>query len=85
MPLAMIREAASVKWIPSQLINVDGSTQTVDPGAPHRADPLKLYRPPCPQQAECTLVNPASQTNQLVVIRSIIEKEETRGGRKRRS
>ena len=46
MALAMSLLAASVKWIPSHEMDLDGSAHAVDPGAPQNVVNLKLYGPP---------------------------------------
>jgi hypothetical protein len=52
MAVAMILFAASVKWIPSHEMDLDGSAHAVDPGTPQNVVKLKLYGArPQPQHA----------------------------------
>lgn len=59
--------AASVKWIPSQMIVEDGSSQDFEINIflpftifvlPHLLALLKLYLPPCPQHTKNGSPNP---------------------------
>jgi hypothetical protein len=60
-PFAISLYAASVKWNPSQFMDLEGSEQTVVLGLPHPNLGSKLWGPPAPQHASNVLLlsNPA--------------------------
>ena len=62
MPRARYLLAASVKWIPSHEMDLDGSAHAVDPGAPQNVVKLKLYGPPPPPQHAANGLSPKPAT-----------------------